>query len=349
MKKRLLEWLVCPGCGSHKLTLETTRADTRKVCTGHYESRESELPGVDLDRREEVEILDGSLQCDDCSAVYPIENGVPLMLGKGERAGPSTAHALTTFDSAYPEWEENFLDLSQPLEPPDFLGKLVLDAGCGFGRHSYFAARYGAEVVALDSSIDAVYSTARNCRELNRVHVVQGDLYNPPLRPSTFDMALCFGVLHHLDRPDDVLKALQEMLTPGGRLSIWAYGPRQGATLHVSNALRGMTSSMDAEQLTGLSRAIASGLRVFSHTPYRVLRHTPVAGRVVSHLPVHDHHKWPYEIVVADIYDRLRIPVKHWFKGEQLENWLTEHGFTDVHVTRRVGNNETFRASGLRR
>lgn len=53
--------------------------------------------------------------------------------------------------------------------------------------------------------------------------------------------------------------------------------------------------------------------------------------------------------MVADVYDRLRIPVRHWFTGEELETWLMEAGYADIRVSRRVRNNETFRALGTRR
>ena len=35
-------------------------------------------------------------------------------------------------------------------------GDLVLDLGCGFGRHAFEAARRGAAVVALDAGADEV-------------------------------------------------------------------------------------------------------------------------------------------------------------------------------------------------
>ncbi len=307
------------------------------------------MPGVDLARCEEQVILEGALTCDGCGVVYPIRDGVPRMMGPDQSAGPSTRHRLTGVDTAVPEWEENFLDLASPLGPADFLGKLVLDAGCGFGRHTYFAARYGADVVAMDSSPDAIESTRRNTAELNRVHVIEGDVYRPPLREEIFDLTYAFGVLHHLDDPETAFRVLSRTIRPGGRLSLFVYGPRQGITLHANNAIRGVTADLAPKQLERLSRIIASGLRVFSHTPYRLLQYTPVARSIVSHLPVHDHHKWPFGVVVADVYDRLRIPVKHWFTGEQLETWLAAEGYADVKVSRRVRNNETFRATGLRR
>ena len=75
----------------------------------------------------------------------------------------------------------------------------------------------------------------------------------------------------------------------------------------------------------------------------------PLASAVVRPLPAHDPHQLPFDVVVADVYDRLRIPVRHWFTGEEVERWLTESGYADVHVARRVRNNETFRAIGTRR
>jgi SAM-dependent methyltransferase len=228
----------------------------------------------------------------------------------------------------------------------------VLDAGCGFGRHAFFAARYGAEVVALDHSIEAVTSAARNLADQQRAHVVLGDIQRPPLRRASFDLVYSFGVLHHLDdarAAAATFLTLTDLVRPGGRLSLWAYGPRQGITRIVTGALHGATSEMNPDQLHRFSRAIASGLRVFSHTPYAFLRQVPLLRSVVSHLPVHDHYRWPFPVVVADVFDRLRVPVNAYFTGEELERWYAEAGYADIAVSRRVRNNESFCSTGVRR
>ena len=267
----------------------------------------------------------------------------------GAAEGPATAHRWTTFDKGRPEWEDNFLDLAAPLTPPDFLGQTVLDVGCGYGRHAWFAARYGAEVLAIDSSPDAVASCVANTRQSGRVHVIEADIHALPVRDRSMDITWSFGLLHHLEDPQQAFHALESTVRDGGRLAVWVYGPRQGLTLHASNALRGATAGMTPEQLYRFSRNIARGLRLFSHTPYRWFGSVPVAGSVVRHLPVHEHHQWPFDVVVADIWDRLRIPVRHWFPREKLEVMFTNAGYVDVSVSRRVRNSETFRASGTRR
>lgn len=349
MKYRLLEWLACPRCRWPDLALKVIKAASTETYHASWEPPERELPGLDHEGRSLTDIIEGELSCPQCEAVYPISEGIPRMLPEGEAGGPASGHRWTQFHGEAPEYEENFRDMTAPLEPRDFLGRLVLDAGCGFGRHAYYAARYGAEVVALDSAADAVASCQTNCAGSPRVHIIQGDLYKPPLRTEVFDAVMCMGVLHHLPLPHEGFQALHQLLAPGGRLQVWVYGPRQGSVKVVSGALHGAASAMEDEQLHRLSKGLARGIRVFSHTPYVALHNVPVLKSVVTHLPVHDHHKWPFDVLVADIYDRLRVPVTAYITGEELERWFADDGYADIQVTRRVRNNESFRGTGIRR
>jgi SAM-dependent methyltransferase len=294
-------------------------------------------------------VIEATLRCRGCQATYPIHDGVPRMMPSGSASGPGTGHRWTQFSEAVPEYEESFRDFASPLGPDDFIGKLVLDAGAGFGRHAFSAARWGAEVVALDSSEEAVASAAKNLAGRARAHVVLGDVMRPPFRRGVFDLVYCFGVLHHLADPRAAFRGLGELVRPGGRLSTWTYGPRQGLTAVAIGALRGATAQLGTDRLHLASRAIATGLRVFSHTPNRFLGGVPLLGGVLRHLPVHDHHRWPYDVVVADVFDRLRIPVTHTFTGEEIERWFVEAGYADIQVSRRVRNTESFRGTGVRR
>jgi SAM-dependent methyltransferase len=264
-------------------------------------------------------------------------------------APPASAHAFTAFDADAPAWEEAFLDFADPLTPGDFLGKLVLDVGCGFGRGAFFAGKYGAEVVAVDVDAAILVACQQNTKDLPRVHVVQADAARLPFRPEVFDLAYAFGLLHHLRDPWGAFHEVANRVKAGGRLSVWAYGPRQGGSAAISALLRQMTREMPPAELLNVSRFLASVVRVASHAPYRVLGRVPGMHSVVSHLPLHDHWRWPTDVVVADIYDRLRIPVTHTFTQEDIEAHYLDEGFLDVRTSRRVRNNESFRATGIRR
>ena len=70
-------------------------------------------------------------------------------------------------------WEQHFFRAQLTSKKEDFIGKKVLDLGCGYGRHSYFAARYGAEVIAIDCSEDAVLATKEDTKDLKHVHIIK--------------------------------------------------------------------------------------------------------------------------------------------------------------------------------
>ena len=345
MKYALLSWLACPACGGVDLRLDTRSVRRAKVWAGQLPAG---TPGYDAAAGEVDEIVEGAIACADCGRHYAIVDGIPRMMVDATAMTPS-AHAATSFDANAPAWEEAFLDFADPLKPDDFLGKLCLDVGCGFGRGAFFAARYGAEVVAVDADAEILGVCRDNTQEFARVHVVQADAAHLPFRTAAFDLAYAFGLLHHVQDPWGVFHEISTRVKPGGRLSLWAYGPRQGTAAAISSLLRQMTRDMPPVELLNVSRFLGSVVRVGSHAPYRVLGRVPGMHSVVSHLPLHDHWRWSTDVVVADIYDRLRIPVTHTFTREALERHYVDEGYLDVRTTRRVRNNESFRATGIRR
>ena len=349
MKLVVMDWLVCPACQYDDLNLEIIKEETAQGYTGFGSGDESDSTKEANADQVITDVLEGKIICQGCSAEYQISGGIPRMILPDSKLGPSTPHRWTRFDGGADQWRDTFKQYAVDFEPSEFLGRLVLDAGSGYGRHAFFAARFGAHVVALDNSLDALLACRENNRHYDSVHPVMSDVCKPPFKPGLFDIAYCFGVLHHLDDPKSAFSALGKVLRSGGRLALWVYGPRNGTSGLASSGLRGVTKELDESQLYSLSKGISRALRLFSHTPYKLLNNVPIVGSVVRHLPVHDHHKWPFNVVVADVYDRLSIPVTHWFKSELLEQWLMDDGYAEVKVTRLVGNNESFRASGTKR
>lgn len=351
MKYRLLKHLLCPACQKGAFTVESHKETIRKVWGSSFVPNAPLPEGVSFADGQEIEVEEGILHCGDCQSTFPIQEGIPRLMLDDTVEIQTSAHRYTKLDALQDlqPLSENFDELQHPLKKEDFLGRTVLDVGCGYGRHTFFAARYGAEVIAVDHSEDAVKMTKENTKNFQHVHVIQADASRLPLKEATVDRVYSFGVLHHVDNPFDIMTESHRVLASGGTFHVWVYGPRQGATLLVNNALRGMTTHMSHQQLLDFSRWIARLVRVGSHTPYLTFRHVPVGHSIVSHLPLHDHHRWPFDIVVADIYDRLRFPVTRWFKGEELQSWFIEHGYLDCHVRRIVRNNETFSAMGVKR
>ena len=120
MRYRLLQWLCCPACEHEELGLETVKTVTEPIYRAHWEEQEDTAPGLHLEEREVREIVEGALHCEECGAVYPITDGIPRMLPQGAEEGRTSGHRWTTFDGSLPEYEENFLDMADPLGPSDY-------------------------------------------------------------------------------------------------------------------------------------------------------------------------------------------------------------------------------------
>src|ERR1700678_4065059 len=118
-------------------------------------------------------------------------------------------------------------------------GDLLLDLGCGFGRHAFEAARRGADVIALDAGRDEVEGVKdmfaamvsagdRAAAPLHAV-AVQGDALRLPFPDAAFDRVICSEVLEHI--PDDLgaMGELARVLKPGGTMAITV--PRFGPEL----------------------------------------------------------------------------------------------------------------------
>ncbi|HEX6729704.1 MAG TPA: methyltransferase domain-containing protein, partial [Pyrinomonadaceae bacterium] len=203
MKKRLLPYLVCPAC-SGKLNLFSNEP-------------------------ERAEIVEGTLTCASCSAEFPVTRGIPRFAKLEEVASDKRETAAgfgwqwQHFTQEDPRYEEQFLGWIHPVNQEFFRDKVVLEGGCGKGRHTQLAARWGArEVVGVDLS-DAVETAYKATRELENVHIVQADIFQLPFARA-FDFAFSVGVLHHLPDPRGGFLSLASKVRPGGHIAAWVYG-----------------------------------------------------------------------------------------------------------------------------
>jgi SAM-dependent methyltransferase len=102
-------------------------------------------------------------------------------------------------------------------------GALILDAGCGNGRHAVPLARAGYRVVGLDSSGVLLAAARRAARDAPWPHFVHGSYARLPFEPAAFDAVLCLGTaLGYLGDEGDraALREFRKVLAPGGRLVI---------------------------------------------------------------------------------------------------------------------------------
>ncbi len=120
-------------------------------------------------------------------------------------------------------YESQFARWVQPLTPASFSGKRVLDVGCGMGRNSFWALKWGAsEVVAFDFDTRSVEAAKRNLAVKN-AQVVFKSVYESTWKDE-FDIAMSIGVIHHLKEPKVAIQKMVDAVKPGGVVCIWVYG-----------------------------------------------------------------------------------------------------------------------------
>ncbi len=101
-------------------------------------------------------------------------------------------------------------------------------AGCGTAQAAHYAVRWpNARVVGIDVSAASLAFT----QELKRKHSLDNlELHQRPVERAaelgeTFEFVACTGVLHHLSDPDTGLRALRDVLGPGGAMHLMVYAP----------------------------------------------------------------------------------------------------------------------------
>jgi SAM-dependent methyltransferase len=103
-------------------------------------------------------------------------------------------------------------------------GDTVLDAGCGTGAVAALMAERvlpGGRAFGMDISSDHLRHTRDRLRLSDLpVTLVQGDLTALAFAARRFDLIWCSNTINHVSEPLDAVRALAELLTPGGRLAL---------------------------------------------------------------------------------------------------------------------------------
>jgi SAM-dependent methyltransferase len=109
-------------------------------------------------------------------------------------------------------------------------GDLLLDMGCGAGRHAFESFKRGARVVAFDYSaaelkdVGALFQAMRDEGEAgtepgSMAATTNGDALALPFADGTFDRIIASEVLEHVRDDQQALREIHRVLKPGGTLA----------------------------------------------------------------------------------------------------------------------------------
>src|SRR3989344_3080365 len=96
----------------------------------------------------------------------------------------------------------------------EFYPKTILDVGTGVTALPHLMSNCGCKVTAMDNIKD--YWTKGM---LNRhYYIINDDITNPKKIIGSFDMVTCISALEHIERYDDAVKSMFNLLKSGGCL-----------------------------------------------------------------------------------------------------------------------------------
>jgi SAM-dependent methyltransferase len=279
-----------------------------------------------------AEIVEGELHCAKCGQVFPISGGIPRFAKLEEIESDKRATATgfgwqwTHFTQEDKRYAEQLLGWIGPVTPEFFKDKVVLEGGCGKGRHTQLVAAWGArEVIGIDLSV--AVETAYEATRLNpNAHIVQADIYNLPF-PKVFDYAFSVGVLHHLPDPKGGFDSLASKVKAGGHLSAWVYGAESNEwiTRWVNPIRQKLTSKMDQRVLLQLSKIPAASIYLATKLLYGPLNKSEKGAAIARHLFYKYYLKtlapfcWQEQHTI--FFDHLVAPTAFYLSREEFESW----------------------------
>ena len=302
MKRTLLSILVCPDC-------------KKDLKINVFE--------------EDEEIREGELICRECGSVYPIKNYIPRFVDRDKYVESFSfewhTHRSTQLDSktGRNETEKDF-QIKTGFTSDELKDKLVLDAGCGVGRHMEVALKYGASVVGVDLSfsVDVAYE---NVGKNLKANVIQADILNLPFKSEVFDAAYSMGVLHHTPDTKKAFLSLVPLIKEGGKIAIFVYS-NEGFYMKLYNKnsdfWRFFTTRVPEKKLYAFCNNYANLMY-----PLKKIRYLRAILQLV--LPPSSYH--PNRIWrVLDTYDWIspKYQWKHTYK--EVEGWFKEAGLKKI-------------------
>jgi SAM-dependent methyltransferase len=305
MKESLFQYLACPSCGA-ELLLNDTEHDGQ-------------------------EIISGALRCDGCRSTFPIRSGVPRFADpERDKAQRLTAENFgaqwLVFDHVEEHHERQFLDWIAPVTRDDVRDKVVLEGGCGKGRHTRLVGLLGArDVIGIDLSV-AVEAAHRNTKDLPNVHIVQADICRLPLKRS-FDYAFSIGVLHHLPDPRAGFDSLIKHVKPGGAVSAWVYGrENNGWIVNVVNPVREhFTSKLPPRLLYFISYIPAVILYMALKLIYAPLARSGLKRYLFYADYLCYIAQFPFVEIHNIVHDHLTAPVAFYIRREEFARWFDDN------------------------
>lgn len=211
------------------------------------------------------------------------------------------------------------------LTDRELKNKTILDAGCGNGTLTTLLGALGAQVVGIDLNErlgDADKHKAHLAGEhAERIHFIQGNIFDPPFKENAFDLIYCSGVIHHTPDSRETFNRLAPLTKPGGRLYIWVYGKRSAGVSLFLGLGRQLKRIMSLDSLLTCCRIMAPLYKVTTE--------------ILNALRISRFRRRSIREITLDLFDAWAPQYNHWHTEGEVESWFRENGFENLRLAGR--------------
>lgn len=321
MRRELLPLLACPSCRDAGLRLEVG-------CDGDEET-----------------IRAGKLSCKECARIFPVEDGVAVLLLEGHSEPVQQAFSNQwhlRMDGNF-EPSPQIYCLSHESRADDLVRKLggaldgqsagewILDAGCGTGELiRALAQRYpDVNFVGIDFT-DTLKAVARARQGLPNLDFVQGDVSSAPFLAKRFRAVISLGVLHHTPETRTAFAEVARLVQPGGKLSVWLYPHPSELHLLDRNSRRSIAWYYRLRDWVFLRRAHLVPQKLLFWM-LRILL-APVFVVPIPNIPPYTDttRRKLHASLVFVLFDGLVPEFQHRHTNREVKGWFTEEGLVQV-------------------
>ncbi len=301
-------------------------------CSESLELFEDEL----IQRR----IKTGKLQCNKCNTIYPIKDFIPRFVPLSNYSDSFgmqwNIHHSDQHDkfSGVKESQERFEKETKWNKLLN--GEIIIEAGCGAGRFTQYAADTNAMVLSFDYS-NAVEASYKHHGDKENVLIIQADIYNMPFPDEIADKIFCFGVLQHTPNSRESLKSLTTKLKKDGKIAADNYPFLNTTWFNTKYWVRPITKRIPHKLLYWwckqhvklmwpifkLNRKIFPPKRA-NRINWRLL----VPDYTSSGLSEDKLKQW----AVMDLFDMLSPTFDNPVRLETFKKWFEELGYKDIDV-----------------
>jgi ubiquinone/menaquinone biosynthesis C-methylase UbiE len=117
--------------------------------------------------------------------------------------------------------------------------KRVLEIGCGIGTDAFMLASYCKEYIGIDLTENAIQIV----NERFKLYNLNGQFYSlnaedlSIFEDNSIDMVYSFGVIHHTENPDKIVKEVNRVLKPGGIFKLMLYAKNSWKKIMIDEGL----------------------------------------------------------------------------------------------------------------